>query len=151
MNFQKKFRGSTLSTITVKYGKEVHRFNLIDIVQISEHTIDRELKRQPGYYGFCLLLQKKLNTAYEQLRQDRKRLWGHLYLRAKENLKSNSGRGYSDEAAKAYVLCNKKYVAITKACIQAKDSADTIYAVIKAFEQRKDLMQTISSNKRKEY
>lgn len=151
MNFQKKFKRSNLSTIIVKYGKEIHRFNIIDIVQITEHTIEREMKRQPGYYGFCLLLQKKLNTAYEELRQERKRMHGRLYLRAKEHLKSNSGRGYSDEAAKAYVLCHPKYVTLTKACIAAKDSADTMWAVIKAFEQRKDLMQTISSNKRKEY
>lgn len=151
MNFQKKFRGSIISNITIKYGNEVHRFNLIDIVEITEYTIDREMKRQPGYYGFCLLLQKKLTTLYERARQKRKRLYGKLYLRAKSNLKSESGRGYSDEAAKAYVLCNKEYIRATEACITAKDHADTMWAVIKAFEQRKDLMQTISSNKRKEF
>jgi hypothetical protein len=151
MNYQKKFRGSKVSNISIKYGSELHRFNLIDIVQINEHTIERELKRQPGYYGFCLLLQKKLTTLHEELKQERKRLYGKLYLRAKSHLKSDNGRGYSDEAAKAYVLCNKEYVRITKACIESKDHADTMWAVIRAFEQRKDLMQTISSNKRKEY
>lgn len=147
----KRFKNSRLSQIKIKYGNEVHRFNLIDITLITEHTIERELKRQPSYYGFCLLLHKKLTTSYEELKQDRKRLYGKLYLRAKENLKSNSGRGYSDEAARAYTLCHKEYVELTKACIKAKDDADTVYSVIKALEQRKDLMQTISSNKRKEF
>lgn len=147
----KRLRKSGLSQIKIKYGNEVHRFNLISITQINENTIDRELKRQPSYYGFCLLLQKKLNTEYEKLRQTRKKLYGKLYLRAKESLKSNSGRGYSDEAARAYTLHHKEYVRITQACIEAKDSADTMYSIIRALEQRKDLMQTISSNKRKEF
>lgn len=147
----KRFRNSGLSQIKIRYGGEIFKFNLIDITLIKESTIESELKRQPSYYGFCLLLQKKLNTEYEKLRQQRKKLYGKLYLRAKENLKSNSGRGYSDEAARAYVLCNKEYVTITEACIRAKDSTDTLYAIIRALEQRKDLMQTISSNKRKEF
>jgi hypothetical protein len=151
MNYTKKFRNSSLSNIIVKYGGETFRFNLIEIALVKESTLDSDLKRQPGYYGFCLLLQKKLTTEYEKLKQERKKLYGRLYLRAKEHLKSNSGRGYSDEAARAYVLCHKLYVNITDRCIQAKDSADSVYSVIRALEQRKDLMQTLSSNRRKEF
>lgn len=102
-------------------------------------------------YGFALLLQKKLNSNFERLRQDRKKTYGRLYLKAKERLTSKqTKRGYSDEAARAYVLCHPTYVNLTTQCIEAKDMADTMFAVIRSFEQRKDLMQTISSNNRKE-
>jgi hypothetical protein len=147
----KRFKNSSLANIKITYGNEVHRFNLIEITTISEVTIEKELKRQASYYGFCLLLQKKLTTQFERLKHERKKLYGRLYHKAKEQLKSNTGRGYSDEGAKAYVLHNKEYVRLTEACIEAKDNADTLYAVVRALEQRKDLMQTISSNKRKEF
>jgi hypothetical protein len=48
------------------------------------------------------------------------------------------------------VVSRKSYVKITNMCIKAKDDADTIYAAVRAFEQRKDLLQTISSNRRRE-
>ena len=152
MNYLKKFSKSSLSKIRITYGGEVFKFNLIEITTIKESTIDLELKRQPSYYGFCLLLQKKLTTEYERLRQRRKSLYGQLYFRAKEKVKAKStGRFLSDDAAKAYVLKHPQYIEITTQCIEARDNADAMFSVIRAFEQRKDLMQTISSNKRKEF
>jgi hypothetical protein len=131
--------------ITIQYGDEKISFNLLKELAVSEETINSELKLQPSKYGFCLLLHKKLLTRYEQLCKERKRMWGKLFYMAKET-KGSNGRLMSDDLAKAYVEKHKDYATLTKACIQAKDDADTIYACIKSFEQRKDVIQTLSSN-----
>jgi hypothetical protein len=148
----KLYKSSRLGKLTIKYGKEVFTFSLFDELAIKEVNLNRQIKDQPSAYGFLLLLQKKLNTEFEIAKSDRRKLQGKLYLKAKENLRAKStGKGYSDEAAKAYVYKNSKYNMLTRRCIEVKDAADSIYAMVRAFEQRKDLMQTLSSNQRREF
>lgn len=143
----KNYKKSGLNTISITYNGEKIRFNLFRELRITDANIDREIKYQPSHYGFLALLHKKLLTRFEELKTEKNRLWGHLYLSAKE--KVHAGRPYNDEMCKAYADSHKKYIAAHKACIQAKDDADTIFAIVKAFEQRKDLIQTLSSNNRK--
>jgi hypothetical protein len=144
----KEYRRSSVNRISINYGGEKITFSLWNEVKIDEAAIERELKDQPSHYGFLLLLQKKLNTRFEQLKRARERRYGRLLIKAKE--KRVGPRLMNDETAKAWVVSRKSYVKITNMCIKAKDDADTIYAAVRAFEQRKDLLQTISSNRRRE-
>jgi hypothetical protein len=136
-----------VNNISIVYDGEKIRFNLFEEVSINENRLDQEIKSQPSLYAFLILIQKKLNTRFEGLKQERKKLYGQLFLRAKQ--RSHAGRPYNDEMAKAWVESHKKYVTITSNCIKAKDEADVLYAAVRAFEQRKDLIQTLSSNNRK--
>lgn len=145
----KNHQGLSFLSINITYGKEKISFNLLNELRVSEESINTELKLQPSKYGFCLLLHKKLLTQYELLCKQRKKLWGKLFYEAKET-KGANGRLMSDDLAKAYVEKHKRYIEVTEACIKAKDDADTIYACIKSFEQRKDVIQTLSSNLRNE-
>lgn len=144
-----KYRKSDINHIIVFYGVEKVEFNLWDEVNITEEIIDTELMKQASKYGFLLLLQKKLNTQFEQLRQRRKQAYARLVLRAKGRRGVN-GRYLSIDDADAWVRARKSFIQLTDKCIKAKDSADAIYAAVSAFMQRKDLLQTISSNLRKE-
>lgn len=143
-----KYKGSTIFTINIKYGKEKINFNLAKELKFTPEAINGDLKTQPTKYGFCLLLHKSLLTEFEKAKADRKRIWGKLYFKAKEQ-KSN-GRPYSDELCKAYVEKHPNYIKASTRCIEVKDWADKMFSCIRAFEQRKDLMQTISSNMRQE-
>lgn len=145
----KEYSKSKVNAISITYNGENIKFNLFDEVQISMVSLDRELKNQPSYYGFLLLLHKKLSTRVEELKLERKKLWGELYLEAKTSTTQN-GRPFTDDMSKAWVECHKEYVLASRKCIRARDEADLLFACVKAFEQRKDLMQTLSSNQRKE-
>jgi hypothetical protein len=136
--------------IKIQYGEEKVAFNLYEELKISPEKINDELMRQPGYYGFLLLLHKKLLTEFERAKTKRNKTWGKLYLKAKEMKSTATGRLFTDDMAKAYVEKHPEFLDITEACIVAKDNADTIYSCVKAFEQRKDLIQSISSNLRNE-
>ena len=141
------YRKSPINIISIKYGSERVSFNLATELRIDINSINDELKKQPSYYGFCLLLHKKLLTRFETAKMQRTKMWGRLYKLAKSKNGSN-GRLMSDDASKAWVECHAKYIKVTETCIKAKDDADQIYSCLKAFEQRKDLLQSISSNAR---
>lgn len=144
-----KYKSSPIFQVRIKYGKELVSFNLSRELKIDEDTIDHQLTTQPTHYGFCLLLHKKLLTLFEEAKVDRKRVYGRKLLYAKENKQMN-GRPFSDDAAKAWVESHKEFVAASMKCIKLKDQADVLFSCIKAFEQRKDLLQSISSNRRSE-
>lgn len=143
-----QYRNLGFLNITIEYGKEVISFNLMDELKVDPDVINNELKTQASKYGFCLLLHKKLLTQYEYLCKRRQKMWAKLFFKAKEQ--KINGRPYSDDLAKAWVETQSEYVALTKKCINAKDDADTILSCVKSFEQRKDLIQSLSSNIRNE-
>lgn len=141
---------SKILDVRITYNGEKVVFNLASELRINPDIINENLKKQPGYYGFCLLLHKKLMAVLEQKKSDREAEYGRLFLFAKQEKKMN-GRPYSDDAAKAWVESHKKFKSITTECIKARLDADVILAAVKGFEQRKDLLQSIASNVRKEY
>ena len=140
---------SQLNKINITLSGEHFKFNLFQELIIGEDEfLNDNLKTQPSYYGLLLVLHKKLLTSFEELKTERKRIYGKLFFKAKRETLNN--RPLSDDLAKCWVEKHKEFIFISRQCIKAKDNADTIYACVKAFEQRKDLMQTLASNRRKE-
>lgn len=135
--------------IHINYNGEKISFNLASELRINYDDINGNLKTQPGYYGFCLLLHKRLLGNFERLKMERDSVYGRLFLKAKET-KLMGNRPFSDDASKAWVESHKEYKQITLDCIKAREDADVIQAAVKGFEQRKDLLQSISSNIRNE-
>lgn len=148
MSNLKKYKSSSLNNIRIKFNGEVIKFNLFEEVTISQNMIDKEIRVQPSHYAFLLLLHKKLLTQFEDLKLERTKIYSQKFLQAKSEL--HNGRPLNDDMCKAHANSDEEFVMATKRCIKAKDDADTIYACVKAFEQRKDLLQTLSSNLRKE-
>lgn len=141
------YKKSKVLNINIRYNKELISFNLATELRISTTIINENLKTQPGYYGFCLLLHKKLLTIVEQSKMERDSVYGRLFLKAKET-KIMNNRPYSDDAAKCWVDSHKEFKTITLACIKAREDSDIILAAVKSFEQRKDLLQSLASNER---
>lgn len=143
----KKYGKLDLMNIDIKYGKQRIQFNLFEEAKIKDEEGNHQLIVQPAYYGFIFLLHKRLLTQFEDAKQRRKRIWSREYLKAKQG---GVGAKYLPDAmAEAKANSSKSFKNITSLCIKLKDNADTLYACVKAFEQRKDLLQTISSNNRK--
>lgn len=150
MNKLETYSISPINRITIKYGKEEIRFNLWDELKISEQRINIELKKQPSKYGFLLMLYGKLKTQFELEKSDRRAVYGRLWAKAKKRISSSTHRVYSDDAAEIWVEAHKEYRMATARCIHAKDKVDQLWAAVKAFEQRKDVIQSLSSNIRNE-
>lgn len=149
MNPIRKYRRSPINIITIKYGEELISIDMSKALLILESTIEEEIKTQPSYYFFIASLHKKLLTRLEYLKVRRKAVFAQLLEKAREK-RGPSGRYLSDTDAKAMVDKNKKYIRISERCIEARDQADQLYSAVRAFEMRANLMQTLSSNLRKQ-
>lgn len=144
----KSYSTSPIYIISIRYNGELIRFNLEKELRLLIDSPNPNLKSQPSKYGFCLLVHKKLVTRWEELKAQRKRTYGRLFFKAKA--KKINGRLMSDDLCKQWVEKHDDYFNITNKCIKAKDEADQLFSCIRAFEQRKDVLQTISSNTRSE-
>ncbi|HJY22853.1 MAG TPA: hypothetical protein VJ279_08220 [Hanamia sp.] len=143
------YRKSKILDIKVVYNGEKIIFNLASELRVNPDSINDSLKIQPNHYGFCLLMHKKLLAVVERLKMERDATYGRLFIRAKET-KVMNGRPFSDDTAKAWVESHSEFKKITRDCIKAREDADIIFAAVKGFEQRKDILQSISSNIRNE-
>lgn len=150
MNPISKYKGSSINIISIRYEKEDININLARAAKISEQSMEAEIKGQPSYYFFLFSLHKKLLTKFELLKLQRKSTYGRLYAMAKDRKSSSTGRYLSEAAVKAWVESHKKYLKASENCIRVRDQADQVLGAVRAFEQRKDLMQSLSANLRKE-
>lgn len=139
------YRKSPIFNIRIRYNGELVQFNLGHELRIDPDIIDDNLKNHSGYYGFCLLLHKKLLARFEEKKHERKATYGRLFLKAKETKVMNN-RPYSDDAAKAWAESHKDFLKVSQECITAREEADILFTCVRGLEQRKDLLQSLSSN-----
>lgn len=149
-NLKLYLKSSPLNVVKVIYNGETITFNLGRELRITEETLNQEMKTQASKYGFALLVLGKLKTRFEDAKTTRKEVRGKLYKRAKNTMQEITKRPLTDDQAKAFVESHPKFVRAERACTMAKDEVDVMYAVVRAFEQRKDIIQTLSSNIRNE-
>ena len=143
------YKVSKINHLHINYGGEKIRINLWRELRITPESIDAELKNQPSSYGFLLMLHKRLLADFEEAKLERGRVYGKLFLSSKGKTGANN-RLFSEEACKAYAESHPHFIEASQKCIMIRKQADEVYSAVRAFEQRKDLMQTISSNQRKE-
>lgn len=144
-----KYRKSDINLIDITYGGKRFKFNIWEETQIHEAGLEAEIKGQASRYAFVFTLHKKLLAKFETKKHERKAAFGRLLSQAKSKVQKN-GRPYTDDAAKGWVESHKEYVGLTRECIQIREASDVLLGCVRAFEQRKDLMQTLASNLRKE-
>jgi hypothetical protein len=142
-------RKARLMNVKIQYGDDLIKFNLYSEIKIDENLINDELQSQPSVYAFLTMLHKKLIKSAKEAEAHKKQLWAKLYLKYKDGV-GQYGRAPSDDVCKAKVEKNKEYQEAIKLLIIAESNRDDIQACVEVFEQRKDILQTLSANQRKE-
>lgn len=134
--------------ISITMGKEVLEFNLYEELNINTADINHEITRQPQLYGFLGLVLAKLSREVE-LRENRKnKIFETVYSLYKKKLSPITKRPYSDDLCKSKAITNKKYQKALKAYFDIKYNLKVVANALDSFKQRKDLLQTFSSNNR---
>jgi len=144
-----KYRKSDINQVIINYRGKTFNFNIYSECSITEAGLEAEIKGQPSRYALLFTLHKKILADFERLKATRKRVYGRLLHVAKAKVGA-SGRPYTDEQSKAYVESHKKYLKATEDCLKTREDSDVLLGCVRAFEQRKDLLQTLASNLRKE-
>lgn len=143
-------RRSSLMDIDIKWQGERFRYNLYRETVINSDQITKEALLQPSSYAFLSLLHKKLTKKVAELETQEKRAYAQAYVRIKSKNSPKTGRPYSDDLAKEKAILDKTYIQAEDMLNAAKADEGLIFACVKSFEQRQQMIQTISANTRRE-
>lgn len=146
----KYLRKSSIDEVVLDYKGEKFIFKLSEELQINEKKINSEIKDQPSYYGFLKLLQSKLISEKEDNERKVDYIYARLYKLNSEKINPKTKRFFSDKAVIQLVLQNDKYNKALKKAIKSREDLNIINSCVRAFEQRAELIQTISANLRRE-
>jgi len=140
---------SSLMDIKITYGNETFEFNLFEELVVDENRINREIQEQPSSYAFLAMLHKKLFRISKDKKMEMEKAYARAYMKAKSQIDSDTNRLYPKESAKEMATKSPNYHLAIRYYHQAEEDWGVIDACVKSFEQRKDLIQTLSANIRK--
>lgn len=133
------------NTLEVKYqGKKV-LINITKELEINESTINSQLKDSPSSYAYLCSLRDKAIKKRDKAEKDKNMKFSELWVYYK-----NSDPKMTNDMATHRATSSKKYQDAEDEFIKASYEANKIISFCKAFESRERLLQTISSNLRKE-
>ena len=141
---------SDLMEVEIIYNGKRHRFNLYDELQIKEAAINTNLKTHASSYAFLTMLLAKMLELKKEVETRRKKTYGHLYMRYKDELKSGNGRPISDDATKIRIEANSRYVEKTKELNSIENTILILQNCVRSFEIKQTLLQSLSANIRNE-
>lgn len=140
---------STIMDVYVELGDETFKFNLNEELMISEEKINNETLVQSSSYAFLSMLYQKLIKASKDAEMEAKKTRAQKFLNWKQDINPETQRPYNDETASCYAEVDKKYQEVLKKWLETQEKCNFLGACVKAFEMRKDLIQTLSANIRK--
>lgn len=146
----KSIEKTSLMDIVLNYGGEKIKFNLTDELRIDEARINEELKTQPSYYGFLLVLMNKLERNRNDKKAEVNRLKSKLFIKYKGEIDPQTNRVLSNDLADAKTEVNKKYQETLKKYYKVEEDWSIIKSCVEAFQQRSHLIQSLSANVRNE-
>ena len=136
--------------IIIELGQETFRFNLYEELAVTEASIQREIFDQASSYAFVGMLHKKLLKVVADKTLSVDTAWAKSYTWYKGETNDDTGKPYSDDYAKQLANLDKEYLAAVAELNSITEKAGVLGICVKAFEERKDLIQTISANIRKD-
>lgn len=147
-----KKKKPNLLKLNVQISTRIYPVNLekelaIDTSSLS--ALNSNLASQPSRYAWYSVLHAMAKNLVATCERDFERTYAMLdkELRMQHMKKDEK---ITDKGIDAAIKRSKKYGIACKALIEAKYNANLLQAAVKAFEQRKDDLQTISSNIRSE-
>lgn len=137
---------SKIPILTIRIGTEKFKINTRKELEINQNDVNHEILVHPKIYGFLGLTYSRLKGIYEELESEKKHISAKLYLKYKGS--TVNGRPLSDDVAKAKVEVNEDYRNIIGRLLHIKSQLTQMEVILDAFKQKKELIQTLSSNQR---
>jgi len=149
MSLLDQAKKSPMMRVRIRIGDETIKFNLAEELNFSnENNMDAYVKNHATQYSFLLMVRSKLIKIKNQAEKEAEELYSKAWAKAKNE--STGGRAPANDLCDHKAKVNKKYVAAINILNSTKENLNDVEACIKGFETRKDLLQTLSANRRKE-
>lgn len=133
------------------YDGEIKEIVPHDALAFSSENIPFETQAIT-YYTVSQIMEQA-NLSLEDAKLSQSKLHAKLYLQyavSEALIKANKGRKPTDAMINASIDLNDDYIKVSKLVTTRRMKYNVLKNLFKAFEQRKDLMQSISAQKRAE-
>lgn len=128
--------------ISIVYNGETFSFNLAEELRITEVTTRDAIKNQPTHYALLAMLHKKMINEVDDLQRQADKQYAIAFDKAGQNNPANKCKYIAEK--------DVLYQKILKKLLKYRGYKNDLEVCVRAFEQRKDLLQTLSANQRKE-
>lgn len=131
--------------LKVKYNGKVIEIDVTKELSINENIINSQLKESPSSYAFLCMLRNKYIKERDKLERERDIAYSEAWV----YYKSSDSRMNNDMADhKANI--NKKYISLCERYQKISSKAEDLISICRAYENRENILRTISANIRKE-
>lgn len=145
--------GSSLMKVEILYEGKRIKFNLYEELNIQTDRINTEIKDQPKIYGFISMLLKATRKEARRLELQKETALSKAIF----ELTSSKGSRYFKQKgtycpanmAKEIGKSDPMYVMASKKHARMKGQEEDLESIVKSFEMRAQLIQTLSANKRR--
>lgn len=136
-------QSSSIMEIKIKYNDQLFKFNLDTELKVQESSIATHLKNQPRGYAFLAMLHKKMVIKVRDASKH--------YTREKFKKLSVIKPKYDTlKEAESHLSQDLGLQKLEREILEYEEARDVLEVAVRAFEMRKDLIQTLSANIRKE-
>lgn len=130
-------------TIKLKYKGSIITINITKELQISTNQLNNELKESPSNYAFLCLIRDEYLYKRDLLEKEKDQAYAESWIFYKES--NNLVNDMVDKKA----LTNANFVRKNEKYLKAVYKANQLISICRAYESREKLLQTVSSNMRK--
>jgi len=148
MSLYKSSKSSPLSILRIKLGKEEVVIDIHKELRILEEGLEDNLKQQPLSYGFLSMVYQEATKTLKEYKLEVEGFYCELYNKHKNAVVG--GKYLTKEGVEAKIKLTPKYKLMCKKLIQLETNKGRLEDLKRSLEQRKDIMQTLSANRRKE-
>lgn len=135
--------------ITVKMGSKEYNFNLHEQLDINKDDIDRELTEQPGKFAwFGVLAEMAYNKSLRK--EDAIEVAEAEADRKIRRRYAKKGEKPPEKQIEKMIRRDEKVRMAKREFFDAKRDASVLFVAKKAFEQRKDMLASVTVNLRKQ-
>jgi len=120
---------------------QVESFNLKEELKVNEHNLLKEMLEQPGKYIYWASVLEKLKFYQESKELSLERREAELEPIARKELKAEETKPTKDMIA-AYIKRDEQYQQIQNELQTYNLIIGKVSRIVKAFEQRKDMLQS---------
>lgn len=131
--------------LKVKYQGKIIRINITKELSINESIINSQLKDSPSSYAFLCMLKNKYIKERDKLDREKEIAYSEAWLYYK-----SSDSKMNNDTANHKANTNKKYISIYNKWQKISNIAENLISICRAYENRENILRTISANLRKE-
>lgn len=131
--------------LRIKHNGKVYNIDLNYELRVDENIIDGMLRKSPSNYALLTLVRDKLIYKRDKLEKEKDKAYSKAWLYYKESSSkmSNETASHKAEMNQAYQGCLERYN-------KASYEANKLISICRAYENRENILRTISANLRKQ-